>query len=121
MKFRREIWLEGYRYRKHYGEFKIDVAFPGKKVAVFIDSCFWHFCPEHGTIPLTRSVFWEKKLRRNRERDRFVTCALRIQGWRVVRFWEHDLKSNPQKALQRLKMVLEGRKTEPRLNRASHK
>lgn len=86
----------GLRFRKQYlvrlpadRPVRIDVAFPRVKVAVFIDGCFWHSCPEHGRVPRVNQQYWPAKLARNRERDRRVTSALEADGWRVVRIWEH--------------------------------
>lgn len=67
-----------------------DVAFTRAKVAVFIDGCFWHGCPEHGTSPRTNSDYWSAKIARNRERDDENARALRDAGWVVIRVWEHD-------------------------------
>jgi DNA mismatch endonuclease (patch repair protein) len=72
---------------------KPDVLFWRQRVAVFVDGCFWHACPQCGHVPKTRSVFWEAKLARNRERDRRVTAALRVTGYSVVRLWEHAFAS----------------------------
>jgi len=69
---------------------KADIVFRPSKVSVYVDGCFWHFCPEHGTIPASNSDFWEKKLTGNRERDQRVTRELSEQGWLVLRFWEHE-------------------------------
>jgi DNA mismatch endonuclease, patch repair protein len=59
-------------------------------VAVYVDGCFWHCCPEHGTMPKANAEFWERKLRRNRQRDAETDKALRELGWEVVRVWEHE-------------------------------
>jgi DNA mismatch endonuclease, patch repair protein len=67
-----------------------DVVFTRAKVAVFVDGCFWHSCPLHGTSPRSNRDYWGPKLARNAERDRANTVALRRDGWRVVRIWEHD-------------------------------
>ena len=67
-----------------------DVVFGPSKVAVFVDGCFWHRCPEHGTIPKNNREWWEDKLNRNVARDRRVDEQLREAGWQVLRFWEHD-------------------------------
>ena len=93
---RRELHARGLRYRKNpslrtsVGVVRPDLTFAGPKVAVFVDGCFWHSCPLHGTTPGTNRDYWEPKLRRNRERDRLVTAALTAEGWTVVRVWEHE-------------------------------
>jgi DNA mismatch endonuclease, patch repair protein len=85
----------GYRYRKNYrldiGELRVrpDIVFRGARLAVFIDGCFWHCCPDHGTQPTHNVVYWESKLRRNVERDIKVGHALTKGGWVVLRIWEH--------------------------------
>jgi DNA mismatch endonuclease (patch repair protein) len=67
-----------------------DVVFTARKVAVFVDGCFWHVCPDHGRYPATNDWYWSPKLRRNMERDRIVNAALRDANWRVIRIWEHE-------------------------------
>jgi DNA mismatch endonuclease, patch repair protein len=67
-----------------------DIVFTRAKLAVFIDGCFWHQCPEHGNVPRTNVDYWVPKLRRNVERDRATDAALEIAGWRVIRAWEHE-------------------------------
>ena len=69
----------------------VDFVFRRERVAVFIDGCFWHCCPRHGTMPAGNRAFWKAKLARNTERDAQVTRALRKAGWMVLRIWEHDL------------------------------
>ena len=68
-----------------------DFAFPARRLAVFVDGCFWHGCPRHGTSPKGNARFWREKIARNRERDREVNRELRRRGWRVLRIWEHGL------------------------------
>lgn len=67
-----------------------DVVFPTERVAVFIDGCFWHGCPEHGRVPKTNSPYWSEKLERNALRDRRNERALDEAGWIVLRHWEHE-------------------------------
>jgi DNA mismatch endonuclease (patch repair protein) len=69
---------------------RTDVVFPTERVAVYIDGCFWHGCPQHGTIPKQNRQWWIDKLDANRARDAATTEALTAEGWRVLRFWEHD-------------------------------
>ena len=69
---------------------KADLAFTRAKVAVFVDGCFWHCCPEHATWPKANGEWWKAKLDANVVRDRDTDERLRHAGWRVVRFWEHE-------------------------------
>ncbi|MEH0818540.1 MULTISPECIES: very short patch repair endonuclease [unclassified Micromonospora] len=68
----------------------IDIAFTGIKLAVFVDGCFWHGCPQHATWPRANAAWWEAKILKNRERDRETTRQLEDQGWTVIRIWEHE-------------------------------
>jgi DNA mismatch endonuclease (patch repair protein) len=68
----------------------IDIAFRTAQVAVFVDGCFWHGCPEHGTSPLSNGPWWESKLATNQARDRETDAHLLQCGWRVRRVWEHE-------------------------------
>ncbi|HEX4399130.1 MAG TPA: very short patch repair endonuclease [Trebonia sp.] len=85
----------GYRYRKDFRldlparRVRPDIAFTARKVAVFIDGCFWHACPDHGSRPKNNEWYWSPKLARNVERDRAADAALSQAGWTVVRLWEH--------------------------------
>lgn len=96
----------GLRFHKHYGPYKIDVAFIGKKVAVFLDSCFWHACPEHGEVPKTNREFWSLKLKRNRYRDQRATRDLELSGWIVLRFWGHETDRNLEAVVSKIVEVL---------------
>jgi len=84
----RESGLLGYRIQ--WGKHRIDVAWPGRKVAIFIDGCFWHMCPEHFRMPKSRIGYWEPKLKANQRRDRIITQKLEDEGWAVFRVWEHE-------------------------------
>ena len=93
---RRALHRLGYRYRKDYRldldggrRVRPDVVFTARKVAVFVDGCFWHACPEHGSKPRANDWYWGPKLVRNVERDRINDAALILAGWTVVRLWEH--------------------------------
>lgn len=86
---------QGYRFRKDApiavadGSVRADIVFPRARLAVFIDGCFWHCCPEHGTRPNANNDYWGPKLDRNVERDRLTGNRLRDAGWTVLRVWEH--------------------------------
>jgi DNA mismatch endonuclease, patch repair protein len=97
MALRRALHRQGFRFRKDYRldlaegkRVRPDIAFTARRVAIFVDGCFWHACPEHGTKPANNVWYWEPKLRRNVERDRAADAALAAAGWDVVRIWEHE-------------------------------
>lgn len=69
---------------------RVDIAFLGPRVAVFLDGCFWHRCPEHSTTPRANAAYWESKFARNVARDDEVDRALAEVGWRSIRVWEHE-------------------------------
>ena len=81
-----------------------DIVFTKRRVAVFIDGCFWHSCPEHGQVPKTNVPYWESKLNSNQARDLADTHALERNGWKVVRVWEHD---HIDDAVDAVKLALE--------------
>lgn len=92
---RRELHARGLRYRvvaKVPGNNRrtIDIAFPRQRLAVFVDGCFWHSCPQHGTRPASNSGWWEIKLAANRGRDADTDRRLYEAGWTVLRIWEHE-------------------------------
>lgn len=81
------------------GRVRPDFVFRREKVAVFVDGCFWHGCPEHFRRPKSRRNFWDAKIARNMARDEAVAKALRKTGWRVLRLWEHELAAKAAKRL----------------------
>lgn len=85
-----------------------DFVFRPARVAVFVDGCFWHACPLHGTRPAGNASFWAAKLEANRRRDRLTTASLRRAGWLVVRVWEHDVKKRPDSCVRRVQRALDG-------------
>ncbi|MYS34595.1 T/G mismatch-specific endonuclease [Streptomyces sp. KhCrAH-43] len=92
---RKLLHASGYRYRlnervPHMSRRTIDIAFTRAKVAVFLDGCFWHGCPEHATQPKSNAEWWRQKLDRNMARDAETTEHLMAEGWTVLRFWEHQ-------------------------------
>jgi len=105
---RSELHRRGYRFRKHRQvspelRCRADLVFPAARVAVFVDGCFWHRCPEHGVSPQTHSAYWRAKLDRNVARDRRNDTALAALGWTVVRTWEHE---DPVQAADRVAEAL---------------
>ncbi|MBN9534703.1 MAG: very short patch repair endonuclease [Alphaproteobacteria bacterium] len=107
---RRALWGEGLRFRVHYRlPGRPDIVFPRHKVAVFVDGCFWHRCPLHSSAPKINSAFWEKKISGNCARDAKVNDTLRLMGWKVVRFWEHEIKRELPKAVRKVSRTLKSR------------
>ena len=92
---RSAVFALGLRYRvsaRPINDFRrtADLVFTRAKVAVFLDGCFWHGCPDHHSIAATNAAFWAEKVRRNRERDRETDQRLKEAGWVSVRIWEHE-------------------------------
>ncbi len=95
LRLRAELHRRGLRYRVDVAPImglrrRADVVFTRQRLAVFVDGCFWHGCPEHATWPKHNAAWWREKLERNRQRDRETDRQLRAAGWRVVRVWEHE-------------------------------
>jgi DNA mismatch endonuclease (patch repair protein) len=110
---RRALHKLGYRFRKDYrldlhGGTRVrpDIAFTARRVAVFVDGCFWHACPQHGSKPRANDWYWTPKLARNVERDRVADQTLAAAGWQVVRIWEHE---SLEQALAAVIAVVEAR------------
>ncbi|MET8227440.1 very short patch repair endonuclease [Streptomyces sp. NPDC004082] len=92
---RRLLHASGLRYRVNVPvpgvpRRTIDIVFGKEKIAVFMDGCFWHGCPQHATHPKANAEWWRAKLEKNMARDRETTAHLRAAGWTVLRFWEHE-------------------------------
>lgn len=94
---RKELHRLGLRFRVDYpirptGERLIrpDIVFPARRIAVYVDGCFWHGCPIHGTRSATNRGYWDEKIKTNKVRDARITAALKADGWAVFRVWEHE-------------------------------
>jgi DNA mismatch endonuclease (patch repair protein) len=94
IRLRSALYRLGLRYRVDWRlpdtRSRADVAFPNLKIAVMMDGCFWHACPIHASWPKSNSSWWREKIFANRRRDRHTDAHLRAQGWKVLRFWEHE-------------------------------
>ena len=94
---RKNLWSMGHRYRIHdrtvFGT--PDISNKSRKIAVFIDGCFWHGCKRCYVEPKSNTKFWRDKISRNQERRKKVRRKLRKDGWAVLEFWEHSVKKNP--------------------------
>lgn len=100
LRLRSALWERGLRYRvnRKVGQVRPDLVFVGPRVAVFVDGCFWHGCPEHYSEPKTNREFWRAKIESNHARDHRNSQKLRDDGWIVLRFWECEV----HKELERL-------------------
>ncbi|GAA4570262.1 very short patch repair endonuclease [Planotetraspora kaengkrachanensis] len=87
-----------------------DMVFPKAKIAVFLDGCFWHGCPEHHTKSATNAEYWAEKVRRNRERDAETDGLLTAEGWLAIRIWEHE---PPLQAAQMIASIVASRRIRP--------
>jgi DNA mismatch endonuclease (patch repair protein) len=108
---RRGLHAAGLRYRVDFPPVpglrrRADIAFTKLKIAVFIDGCFWHGCPQHGPKKFgTNADYWVAKIETNRARDRGTTSALENEGWTVLRFWEHE---EPESVVRTVAEVVKG-------------
>ncbi|HBI17693.1 MAG TPA: very short patch repair endonuclease [Candidatus Moranbacteria bacterium] len=111
IRFRKELWRAGFRYRKnahgYYG--KPDVLLKKYKTVIFIDSCFWHGCKKHFKLPATKKEFWKIKIERNKQRDNEVNRYYKKNNWIIIRIWEHQLRENKnffiEKIIKKIKMI----------------
>ncbi len=87
-----------------------DLVFRPARVAVFIDGCYWHGCPQHYKEPKTNSDYWREKIDRNRKRDQETDSLLAAEGWTVLRFWEHD---DPETVAAAIEMSVRLRRNHP--------
>jgi DNA mismatch endonuclease (patch repair protein) len=110
---RRAVWKRGLRYRVDVSPIRgarrrADLVFTRAKVAVYVDGCFWHRCPEHATTPKANRAWWIEKLGANVARDRDTARRLREDGWIVLRIWEHE---DVDAAATRVERVVRGRRS----------
>jgi DNA mismatch endonuclease (patch repair protein) len=103
---RRRLFARGMRFRKHVrvlpdSRCRPDIVFTRARVAIFVDGCFWHRCPDHSTEPRLNGAWWKAKLDANVARDRTYDAALQETGWTVIRFWEHEDVGSMADAVER--------------------
>jgi DNA mismatch endonuclease (patch repair protein) len=112
LKLRRELHARGLRFRVDKPLLRdkrrrVDVVFGPSRIAVFVDGCFWHGCPEHATWPASNQEFWREKIETNRRRDADTNDQLAESGWRVIRVWEHE---DPSEAADRIEAAVRRRR-----------
>jgi DNA mismatch endonuclease (patch repair protein) len=99
----REAGLPGYRLHWKKAPGSPDIAYPGRKAAIFVNGCFWHRCPHCSpAMPKSHSDFWERKFARNRERDARKIAELEAAGWTSITVWECELEQRPEEVQQRI-------------------
>jgi DNA mismatch endonuclease (patch repair protein) len=101
---RRELHRRGLRFRINQRRLpgRPDIVFTAARIAVFVDGCFWHCCPDHSILPKNNRDWWRGKLSRNVERDREKDTQLEQMGWTVVHVWEHEPPSGAADAIEQL-------------------
>lgn len=109
VKLRKLLFAKGIRgYRIHYNfPGKPDIVFTKKKIAIFIDGCFWHKCPVCFQEPETHKEFWMKKIESNINRDKNVNDNLKKEGWTVIRIWEHEIRKEPERVVENVRRILD--------------
>jgi DNA mismatch endonuclease (patch repair protein) len=107
MLVRKALHTIGLRYRLNGSDLpgRPDIIFPKQRIAVFVDGCFWHYCPHHCVLPKNNRGWWRAKLSENRRRDRRNDKALEKQGWVAIHVWEHE---NYDTAAERISRVVWG-------------
>jgi DNA mismatch endonuclease (patch repair protein) len=105
MKLRRAVWRAGLRYRTHprIEGTKPDMIFSRRKVAIFVDGCFWHGCPVHYVAPVNNAAFWQKRLVSNQGRDMRDTLRLQAAGWAVLRLWECEVNRELDRVVEQVR------------------
>jgi DNA mismatch endonuclease, patch repair protein len=107
---RSRLHKDGLRFRVNYRVPQLrrtaDIAFPKLQVAIFVDGCFWHGCPEHGTWPKENADWWRGKIEANKRRDRDTDSQLAMAGWTVIRVWEHE---DPELAAEEIAEVVQAK------------
>ena len=109
--FRKSLWKLGFRYRKNSVSYfgKPDIILKKHKAVIFIDSCFWHGCPEHLRMPSSNQDYWMQKIEGNKIRDVKVNEYYKKDDWLVLRIWEHDLKHDFQDVVTKTVAMLDSR------------
>ncbi|RST77279.1 very short patch repair endonuclease [Siminovitchia acidinfaciens] len=99
--FASALWKRGLRFRRNVKSLKgtPDIAIKKYKIVIFVDSCFWHVCPEHFKRPKSNQEFWDEKFKRNVERDAEITSYYIERNWHIKRIWEHEIRQNLEKTV----------------------
>lgn len=98
--------ISGWQMHAHEIAGKPDFIFMKKRIAIFVDGCFWHGCRACRNMPRSNRSFWANKIEKNKRRDRKISAQLKKEGWLVLRFWEHDLKKRPEECCRQIQKLL---------------
>jgi DNA mismatch endonuclease (patch repair protein) len=106
--FRKILRDAGYKFKNNVASLtgKPDIVFPKQKVAIFLDSCFWHGCKRHCRMPIANRVYWRKKIENNKKRDKKINAIYKKMGWEILRFWEHEIKKCPNKTINHIEKII---------------
>lgn len=121
--FTKRLWKHGLRFRKNVRKLRgtPDVVIQKYKIVIFIDSCFWHGCPLHFRRPKSNQEFWDKKIARNRERDKEIDAYYIEKGWNLKRIWEHEIKENLEASVNETISFINIAKENTRLSKRAKK
>ncbi len=102
------LWKEGFRFRKNVKNLpgKPDIAIKKFKIVIFLDSCFWHKCPEHFKKPKSNLEYWDPKIERNVKRDIEVNKFYNDNQWHILRIWEHEFKNNLDATINKIETFI---------------
>lgn len=100
----KELWKRGIRYRRNVRSLfgQPDLSIKKYKVVIFLDSCFWHYCPIHGHMPLSNIDYWQNKLYKNIKRDIIVNSYYQEKSWNVLRIWEHQVRKDFEYTIEQI-------------------
>ncbi len=108
VEFRKLLKKEGLKFKTNVNKLpgKPDLFFKDKKFVIFIDGCFWHECKKHFKMPKSNQFFWESKIEKNVQRDLQINKFYKDMGWKILRFWEHDVHNKPNILIKKIKKYL---------------
>jgi DNA mismatch endonuclease (patch repair protein) len=110
----KELWNRGYRFRKNVKNLtgKPDIAIKKYKVAIFLDSCFWHGCELHCIYPKSNTEYWAEKILKNIQHDRKINDYYSNKGWHLLRIWEHEVKSDRFQVIEKIARFIDEAKNQ---------
>lgn len=104
----KELRKKNLKFRRNVNSLfgKPDIASKKLKVAIFIDSCFWHGCPYHCRMPVSNVIYWKNKIKRNKQRDKEVNKWYIKNRWKLLRLWEHKIEKNTEQCVKKISAAL---------------